>query len=181
MNVVGIVPAKQHSSRFPGKNSSSFRGSPLFWHSVVPLIEARSVQHVVVASDSPHILDYCTDRGVSVQLRSPAASHTDEPLLDVLKYVVKTLEVLPDAVVCIMANCPGHTGAEVDAAVNLLFSGGLREVRGFGASGIESGLLAMRASVLTGQLQISSHMGAVAGSGVEIHFREELEQFIREE
>lgn len=176
MKVVGIVPAKKYSSRFPGKNTAFHKGSPLFWHSVMPLIAARSVQDVVVASDSADILEYCTDRGVDVRLRSPAASQTNEPLLDVLKYVVKTLDVIPDVIVCIMANCPGHTGVEVDAAVDLLLSRELREVRGFGVDGIESGLLVMRASVLTEQFQISSHVGAVVGSGIEIHFREELEQ-----
>ncbi len=174
MQTVGIIAAKQHSRRFENKNISVLNKDPLFWHSVAPLLASNRVQRVVVATDSPIILRYCRDRGVEVVWRGENASASDEPLLDVLKFVYKVLGHPFEIVACIMANCPGHTGAEVDAAVGLLESKGLREVRGFRADGTESGLLVFDSSVLTEQLQISSHLGCVMASGSEIHYASEL-------
>ena len=172
---VGIVPAKAHSSRFPGKNEFVVRGAPLFWHSVQPLLDARRVDRVVVATDSPTIAAFSQQRGVEVIRRARNAAIDDESLFSVLRHAYMQLDEEYDLVVSIMANCPGHVAEDVDAAIALVESRRLREVRSFNRQGEESGLLVLRREVVQGATEISAYMGAVWSDVREIHYREDVD------
>ena len=50
--VIAIVPMKIHSSRVPNKNIRLFNGKPLFYHIIQSLYECKSVEKVVVDTDS---------------------------------------------------------------------------------------------------------------------------------
>ena len=56
---VGIIAAKSISKRLPGKNVRTVGGVPLFWYSVQPLVDAKTVDKVYVATDSMLIKEYC--------------------------------------------------------------------------------------------------------------------------
>ena len=55
MNVIGIIPARYASTRFPGKPLALIAGKPLIQHVVEQCQKAKSLSEVVVATDDTRI------------------------------------------------------------------------------------------------------------------------------
>ncbi len=55
MNVIGIIPARYGSSRFPGKPLHVIAGKPLIQHVVERCRRSRNLGEVIVATDDPRI------------------------------------------------------------------------------------------------------------------------------
>ena len=102
MNLIGVIPARIASTRFPGKPLHLIAGKPLIQHVVERCRLARSLTEVIVATDDARIaavaVKFCrveltrddhpsgTDRIAEVALRVPAEGYVniqgDEPLMD---------------------------------------------------------------------------------------------------
>lgn len=114
MNIVGIIPARYASTRFPGKPLALIAGKPLIQHVVERCREAKSLREVVVATDDERIAavarDFCrveitrtdhpsgSDRIAEVASRIECDAvvniQGDEPLIDpqVIDAVASALE-----------------------------------------------------------------------------------------
>ncbi len=57
MNVLGIIPARYASTRFPGKPLVSIAGKPLIQHVVERCRQAATLNEVIVATDDDRIRD----------------------------------------------------------------------------------------------------------------------------
>lgn len=175
MSVLGIVLVKKTSKRLVNKNQRLYRGKPLFWHSVVPMLNCSKVDKIVVATDSDFIRQYAEQNRVTTVWRAENAARGDTPLFDILKYVYFSMSTPYHIVLSIMANCPGHTVKEIDQAISLMeTSSQLREIRSFDKSGIENGLLLLRSEVLHTNPLISVYMGAVVSRAKEVHVEKDL-------
>lgn len=175
-SVVAIIPVKENSNRFPGKNYHLIDGVPLFWYSVKPFLESRFVHDIYVSTNSPYVEEYCKKNNVGIIFRGINCSDDNEPLLDVLKFSYKTLNQAYDVVATIMANCPLHKARDVDEAVLKIEKPDVMEVRGFNSNGQESGLLVFKSKIVTENLQISSHIESINTNGKEIHYLSELQE-----
>ena len=102
MNVIGIIPARYGSTRFPGKPLALIAGKPLIRHVVERCQRARSLAEIIVATDDTRIWevvqDFCraemtgpehpsgSDRIAEVAARCPCDAvvniQGDEPLID---------------------------------------------------------------------------------------------------
>ena len=102
MNIIGIIPARFASTRFPGKPLFSIAGKPLIQHVVEQCQKAKSLSEVVVATDDTRIWEvvqnFCrvemtspdhpsgTDRLAEVAERCSCDAvmniQGDEPLID---------------------------------------------------------------------------------------------------
>ena len=102
MNVIGIIPARYGSTRFPGKPLALIAGKPLIRHVVERCQEAKSLSEVIVATDDKRIWEvartFCraemtapehpsgSDRIAEVATRCPCDAvvniQGDEPLID---------------------------------------------------------------------------------------------------
>ena len=102
MKIVGIIPARYASTRFPGKPLAPIAGKPLLQHVVERCKSARSLSEVIVATDDPRIAgvakQFCrvemtrpdhpsgSDRIAEVAARSTCDAvvniQGDEPLID---------------------------------------------------------------------------------------------------
>jgi 3-deoxy-manno-octulosonate cytidylyltransferase (CMP-KDO synthetase) len=102
VNIVGIVPARFASTRFPGKSLALIAGKPLIQHVVERCQTAKSLDEVIVATDDSRIADvarkFChvemtrpdhpsgTDRIAEVATRCQCNAvvniQGDEPLID---------------------------------------------------------------------------------------------------
>jgi 3-deoxy-manno-octulosonate cytidylyltransferase (CMP-KDO synthetase) len=100
--VLGIVPARYASTRFPGKALAPIAGKPLIRHVVECCQRAKSLSEVIVATDDERIAEavrrFCrvemtradhpsgTDRAAEVAARCPCDAvvniQGDEPLID---------------------------------------------------------------------------------------------------
>src|SRR3954447_12556592 len=114
MNIVGIVPARYASTRFPGKPLALIAGKPLIQHVVERCQQAKSLLDVIVATDDTRIWEvaqnFCraemtrpehpsgSDRIAEVAIRCECDAvvniQGDEPLIDpaVIDAVASALE-----------------------------------------------------------------------------------------
>jgi 3-deoxy-manno-octulosonate cytidylyltransferase (CMP-KDO synthetase) len=114
MNIIGVIPARFASTRFPGKPLAQIGGKPLIQHVVEQCQKAKSLKKVVVATDDTRIWElvqqHCevemtrpdhpsgTDRIAEVVERHPCDAlvnvQGDEPLIDpsVIDTVANALE-----------------------------------------------------------------------------------------
>src|SRR6201996_2738292 len=70
MNIIGIIPARYASTRFPGKPLAMIAGKPLIQHVVEQCQKASSLSEVVVATDDTRIWEVAQDF-CRVEMTSP--------------------------------------------------------------------------------------------------------------
>ncbi|PIN22737.1 3-deoxy-manno-octulosonate cytidylyltransferase [Handroanthus impetiginosus] len=121
--VVGIIPARFASSRFPGKPLANILGRPMIQRTWERAKMATSLDHVVVATDDDKIAECCIGFGADVVMTSESCRNGtercneafqklgkqydvvvniqgDEPLIEpeIIDGIVKALQAAPDAV-----------------------------------------------------------------------------------
>ena len=109
--VVGLIPARYASKRFPGKALADLCGKPLLQHVVERSAQAHSLSEVVVATDDSRIAGAV--RGFGGKVEMTAASHPSGT--DRIAEVARDLDC--DLVVNIQGDEPLIVPAEIDAAV----------------------------------------------------------------
>lgn len=60
-DLVGIIPARYASSRFPGKPLADLLGKPLIWHVYNAAKKYDKLKRIIVATDDNRIMDACRD------------------------------------------------------------------------------------------------------------------------
>ncbi len=70
MNIIGIIPARYASTRFPGKPLALIAGKPLIQHVVEQCQKAKSLSEVIVATDDTRIFEVAQDF-CRVEMTSP--------------------------------------------------------------------------------------------------------------
>lgn len=117
---LGVVPARFGSTRFPGKPLAPLLGRPMIERTLEAARQARSLDHVVVATDDDRIRDAVRAVGGDVVMTSPAcASGTDR---------VAEVCALPEyaeysVAVNVQGDEPGVDPAHIDLLVEELWSG----------------------------------------------------------
>ena len=78
MKVLGVIPARAHSTRFPGKPLAPLRGRPLLAHVWERARACRLLDRLVIATDDPAIAAAARGWGAeAVMTRADHASGTD--------------------------------------------------------------------------------------------------------
>ena len=70
MKIVGIIPARYKSSRFPGKPLVDILGKPMIQHVYERSVQSTLLSEVYVATDDERILSSCKERNISVIMTS---------------------------------------------------------------------------------------------------------------
>jgi 3-deoxy-manno-octulosonate cytidylyltransferase (CMP-KDO synthetase) len=84
MNVIGIIPARYASTRFPGKPLALIAGKPLIQHVVEQCQKAQSLGEVIVATDDTRIWEVAQDF-CRVEMTSPDHPSGTDRLAEVVK------------------------------------------------------------------------------------------------
>ena len=118
MKIIGIIPARYGSTRFPGKPLHLIAGRPLIRHVVERCQQARSLSEVVVATDDPRIeavaRDFCR-----VEMTSPEHASGSDRIAEVAG------RADCDAVVNIQGDEPLMDPAVVDAVAEAVAGCGM--------------------------------------------------------
>ena len=77
MNIIGIIPARYASTRFPGKPLHPIAGKPLIAHVVERCREAASLAEVIVATDDDRIAEVAREFCRVEMTRSDHSTGTD--------------------------------------------------------------------------------------------------------
>lgn len=78
MKVVGIIPCRYKSSRFPGKPLADIGGKPMMWHVYHQAMKSQMLQAVYIATEDSRIASACQSLGLNVLMtRDDHATGTD--------------------------------------------------------------------------------------------------------
>lgn len=70
MKIIGVIPARFESSRFPGKPLADICGKPMIWWVYCQCRKVEDFDAVYVATDSDKIFSTCKELGVEVMMTS---------------------------------------------------------------------------------------------------------------
>ena len=91
--ILGIIPARGGSKRFPGKNMAELDGRSLLEHAIAAALGARLLDRVVVSSEDEEILATAGRLRPDLAVKRPPALAQDRsPVLDVVMDVLERLE-----------------------------------------------------------------------------------------
>lgn len=113
MNIVGIIPARFGSTRFPGKPLALIAGKPLIQHVVEQCQKAKSLSEIIVATDDTRIWEVTQDFCRTEMTRPEHPSGSDR-----IAEVVGRCDC--DAVVNIQGDEPLIDPAVIDAVAKAL-------------------------------------------------------------
>ena len=113
MKIVGIVPARYASTRFPGKPLALIAGKPLIQHVVEQCQKARSLSEVIVATDDTRIWEVAQNFCRAEMTRPDHPSGSD-------RIAEVTTRCQCDAVVNIQGDEPLIDPAVIDAVAGAL-------------------------------------------------------------
>lgn len=70
MKIIGVIPARYASSRFPGKPLADIYGKPMIWWVYRQVLQLTELEKVVVATDDDQIAQKCSDLGMDCVMTS---------------------------------------------------------------------------------------------------------------
>ncbi len=85
MRVLGVIPARYASTRFPGKMLAPILGKPLILWTYDAVSRARVLDHLIVATDDERIADLVERHGGDVMMTSPSCRNGTERVAEVAK------------------------------------------------------------------------------------------------
>lgn len=78
MKVIGVIPCRYKSSRFPGKSIAMICGKPMVWHVWSQVKKTKYIDKLIVATDDNRIYDVCYQYGIeSIMTSEDCKTGTD--------------------------------------------------------------------------------------------------------
>ena len=98
MNIVGIIPARMGSSRFPGKPLADILGKAMIYHVYCRSKMANSINEVYIAACDKEIEKYCLENDMQVVMTSDkherASDRTAEAMIKIEKATGKEIDIV---------------------------------------------------------------------------------------
>ena len=122
--MTAIIPARGGSKGLPGKNIRPLLGKPLIAYTIEGAQGARSIDRIVVSTDSPEIAEVSRRFGAEVPFMRPDELATDtSEAVDNYIYTVDRLSregnADIDAFAVLLPTAPLRTSADIDCAVEM--------------------------------------------------------------
>lgn len=122
MKIIGVIPARYHSSRFPGKPLADICGRPMVWWVYHQCKKVADFDGVYVATDSKEIADACNGLGIEVMMTSSQHKTGTDRVGEVAK------KIPADLVVNIQGDEPLLEPATIKAAIEPFYLDGQLQV-----------------------------------------------------
>ena len=113
MKILGIIPARYASTRFPGKPLADIDGKSMIQRVYEQARKCKSLAHVVVATDDARIFDHVTAfGGAAIMTAATHQSGTDRcaEVVEKLNFDIQTRDLDTDATVVFDKITPKRTG-----------------------------------------------------------------------
>jgi len=98
MNIIGIIPARMASTRFPGKPLAKILGKEMIYHVYWRSKMARLIQEVYIATCDKEIEDYCFNHDMKVIMtkntHKRASDRTAEALLKIEASTKEKIDII---------------------------------------------------------------------------------------
>jgi 3-deoxy-manno-octulosonate cytidylyltransferase (CMP-KDO synthetase) len=118
MKIIGIIPARYESSRFPGKPLADILGESMIQRVYNKCLLATSLQDVYVATDDQRIFDHIESFGGKVIMTKSTHTNGTERCKEVLSKI-KSNDI--DVVINIQGDEPFISPNQIDLLANIFF------------------------------------------------------------
>jgi 3-deoxy-manno-octulosonate cytidylyltransferase (CMP-KDO synthetase) len=119
LRVLGVIPARYGSTRFPGKALALLGGRPLVAHVIENALRARRLDRVLVATDDERIARAAREAGAEAVMTPPELPSGSDRVAHVIETFARAGETCGVAV-NIQGDEPFLPGEAIDRAVELL-------------------------------------------------------------
>ncbi len=119
MKILGVIPARYNSSRFPAKALADIHGKPMVQHVYEQALKCTSLHKVVVATDDQRIADPLAQAGIPYVMTSTEHRSGTERAIE----VVERMEGRFGAVVNIQGDEPFIDPRQIEELTELIQSG----------------------------------------------------------
>lgn len=116
MKIIGVIPARYQSSRFPGKPLSDICGKPMIWWVYQQCKKVEDFDAVYVATDSDKIFNTCKELGVEAVMTSAAHKTGTDRIGEVAE------KISADLIVNIQGDEPLLEPSTIKAAITPFYS-----------------------------------------------------------
>lgn len=87
MKIIGIIPARYESTRFPGKPLADILGFPMIYRVYNQAIKVKELDEVYVATDDTRIEEVCNSFNIPVIMTDRKHTNGTERLCEAAKYI----------------------------------------------------------------------------------------------
>jgi 3-deoxy-manno-octulosonate cytidylyltransferase (CMP-KDO synthetase) len=70
MKIIGVIPCRYQSSRFPGKSLAFINGKPMMWHVYQRALESNVLDEVYIATDDERIVKVANEHNLKTVMTS---------------------------------------------------------------------------------------------------------------
>ena len=70
MKIIGVIPCRYQSSRFPGKSLALINGKPMMWHVYQRALESNVLDEVYIATDDERIVKVANEHNLKTVMTS---------------------------------------------------------------------------------------------------------------
>jgi len=85
MEIIGIIPARYQSQRFPGKPLAKIHDKTLIQHTYLNARRVKGIDHLIIATDDKRIFDHAKSFDADVVMTSPDCPTGSDRLAEVVK------------------------------------------------------------------------------------------------
>jgi CMP-N-acetylneuraminic acid synthetase len=123
--VLAVIPARGGSKGLPGKNIMPLLGKPVLAYTVEAALQARTLDRVILSTDSEEIAEVGRKSGVEVPFIRPPELATDDAhptavLEHAITYLAETDGYDVELVVTLQPTSPLRVAGDIDDAVQVL-------------------------------------------------------------
>ncbi|MBC8331869.1 MAG: acylneuraminate cytidylyltransferase family protein [Anaerolineae bacterium] len=124
ISVLALIPARGGSKGVPNKNIARVGGKPLVAWTILAAKQVRSVDRIVVTTDSPEIARVARDYQAEVPfIRPPELALDDTPGMPPILHAIQWLETnqsyCPDYIMCLQPTSPLRSSQDIDAVIRI--------------------------------------------------------------
>lgn len=123
-SVLCVIPARGGSKGIPRKNVRLLAGKPLIAYSIEAALSARTSLTTVVSTDDEEIAEVARQHGASVIERPAELARDDSPIEPVLLHAIAKSSGGFERILLLQPTAPARSGADIDAALELLAGSG---------------------------------------------------------
>jgi CMP-N-acetylneuraminic acid synthetase len=131
--VLGVIPARGSSKRFPNKNIRMLAGKPLIAWTIEAAQRAKRLTDYLVSSDALLIIDVARNYGAPAPFTRPSELATDtvrniEVVAHALNFMESKKQIVYDIIMLLQPTSPIRNPVHIDKAVDMLWQSDLDSV-----------------------------------------------------
>lgn len=117
MRIIGIIPARMASTRFPGKPLAKILGRPMIEHVYSRSLLCRRLNSVYIATPDKEIRDYCKKNNMNVVMTKDTHERASDRAAEAMLKIEKVVKKRADIVVMIQGDEPMILPEMIDKAI----------------------------------------------------------------